>query len=44
MSPALDRDEEIWDSYNEAVQAVIDFRSYHIQIVTKWVQTIDFRS
>ncbi|XP_048761820.2 myoglobin-like isoform X2 [Ostrea edulis] len=34
---ALDRDEEIWDSYNKAVQAVIDFRSYHIQIVTKYV-------
>lgn len=29
--------EDVKHSYNEAVQSLIDFRSYHIQIVTKYI-------
>lgn len=29
--------EDVKTSYNEAVQSLIDFRSYHIQIVTKYI-------
>ncbi|XP_048761822.2 myoglobin-like [Ostrea edulis] len=34
---ALDHGGDVKRSFNESVQAVIDFRSYHIQIVTKYI-------